>query len=183
MKNFQFIGTFDPIPLMHQIQRNPQLWDENRLRTTHPLTPHKEVSDIWVRFNDIAEYEKTGDGTSIIDGHESKWYPSVDRLPAVREVIFPLMARVQGIRLGRVLVTKLAPGRRIDPHVDSGEHAAYYERYHCVLQGLPGSLFHCGEETLAMPSGSIFWFDNKVEHSVQNNSADDRLHLIVDIKC
>jgi hypothetical protein len=33
-----------------------------------------------------------------------------------------------------------------------------------------------------MKTGDIWWFDNSQEHEVLNNSADDRLALIVDIR-
>ena len=181
MKNFQLVTTFDPLPLLHQIQRKPDLWNENTLRTTHPATPHKQVDDIWIRFNDLSEYEANVAG--IIDEHESIWYPPTYELPAVRPIVFGLMARVDGERLGRVLITKLAPGKAIEPHEDGGSHAAYYERYHCVLQGLPGSLFRCGDETVTMRTGEVWWFNNAIQHEVVNNSADDRIHLIVDIRC
>lgn len=182
MRYFQILGTFDPVPLLHEVQRHPELWNQNTLRTQHSMTAHAEVDDIWIRFNDVAQYKETGDASSIIDEHESIWYPAVDSLPSVRTVIRQLMDRVNGVRLGRVLITKLAPGKQILPHVDGGSHAAYYERYHAVLQGLPGSLFNCGDETVCMQSGSVWWFQNAVEHSVVNNSADDRIHVVIDIR-
>ena len=181
MRNFQFVSTFDPFPLVHQIQQNPSLWDQNKLRTTHELTPHKEVSDIWIRFNDLSKYLETGENAAIIDEHESIWYPGSEVLWTVKPIIFGLMAKVSGVRLGRALITKVKPGGKIYPHVDGGSHAAYYQRYHCVLQGLPGSLFRAGTEEFAMLTGQIWWFDNAVEHEVTNNSVDDRIHLIVDI--
>ena len=182
MRNFQFVSTFDPFPLVHQLQQHPELWDQNRLRTTHPQSPHQQVSDIWIRFNDLAEYEKTADAAKVVDEHESVWYPAAGQLWTIKPIIFGLMSKVSGVRLGRVLITKLAPGKTIDAHEDGGSHAAYYERYHCVLQGLPGSLFRCGTEEICMSTGQIWWFDNSVQHEVRNNSADDRIHLIVDIK-
>jgi hypothetical protein len=182
MKNFQIIDTFNPALLLNQINRNPQLWNAHTLRTTHQNSPHTAISDIWVRFNDTKAYESAGDVASIMDQHESIWYPAAEKLPALRPLVFALMGRVEGIRLGRVLVTKLAPGKKIDAHVDSGDHAAYYDRYHFVLQGLPGSIFRCGEEIVQMPSGTVWWFQNQIEHEVINNSADDRIHMIVDVK-
>ena len=182
MKNFQHISTFDSMPLLHQIQQHPELWDQNKLRTTHPQSPHREVSDIWIRFNNLDEYTKTQEASKIIDEHESVWYPATDVLWQVRPIIFGLMSRVSGIRLGRILITKVLPGHKIDPHVDGGTHAAYYERYHCVLQAGAGSLFRCGNEEITMISGNIWWFNNALEHDVRNNSSDDRIHLIVDIK-
>lgn len=183
MRNFLKIAQgIDVMPLLVALRQHPDLWDQNTLRTTHEMTPHKQVSDIWLRFNDLEAYQKTGDVASVIDEHESICYPAFHALPQARNLIMALMARVEGIRLGRCLITRMKPGTKIDPHVDGGEHAAYYERYHIVLQGLPGSVFRCGDEHVQMLSGEVWWFDNAVEHEVINNSADDRLHLIVDIK-
>lgn len=182
MKHFQMIGTFDPVPLMHQVQTHPELWNQNTLRTTHPMSPHGEVDDIWIRFNDLELWKATGDAAAVLDEHESIWYPAANVLPGARGLLLWLMARVGGIRLGRALITKLGPGEKIAPHVDGGSHAAYYERYHLVLQGLPGSQFRCAEERVEMLTGQIYWFQNGLEHEVINNSADDRIHLIADVR-
>lgn len=183
MKHFQLIGAgIDTLPILHAIKCQPELWDMYTLRTVHSGTPHTQVSDIWIRFNDLKPYEESGDKTQILDQHESICYPGWFNLPQCRPVIFDMMRRVEGERLGRCLITKLSPGKKIAPHVDGGDHAAYYERYHVVLQGLPGSNFRCGDETITMRTGECWWFDNAVEHEVINNSADDRIHLIVDIR-
>lgn len=181
MRNFyRLTSGMDVMPLMMALNSLPGLWDQNTLRTTHEETPHKKVSDIWLRFNDLETYKENPEG--IIDEHESINYPAFYQLPQARALIFALMASVQGERLGRCLITRLAPGDTIDAHEDGGSHAAYYERYHIVLQGEPGSIFRCGNEKLCMATGEVWWFNNAIEHEVINNSANDRIHLIVDIK-
>lgn len=167
----------DVLPLCHAIERQPELWNQNDMRSTYPGSPHNEVDDIWLRFD-----ENPTDLKSVMDGHESVNYPALLALPQARPLIFGLMARVEGERLGRTMITRLKPGARIGAHVDSGDHAAYYDRYHVVLQGCAGSMFECGGETVNMRTGELWWFDNGVEHAVANNSADDRIHLIVDIR-
>jgi hypothetical protein len=92
------------------------------------------------------------------------------------------MRRVEGEQLGRVLITKLAPGNQITPHEDGGAPATFYDRYHIMLQNGPGSLFHCGDETVTMKAGDVWHFDNTKTHSVINNSRDDRITLIADIR-
>jgi hypothetical protein len=172
----------DIVPLLHALRVRPDLWNQNTLRTTHQLTPHKQVDDIWLRFNDLTPFLAGGDAASIVDEHESICYPAWKDLPQARSIIFDLLRRVEATRLGRVLITRMAPGKIIEPHEDGGSHAAYYERVHVVIQGLPGSLFNCGDETVCMKTGEVWWFDNAVTHSVQNNSADDRIHMIVDYR-
>lgn len=180
MNNFYCLARgIDVTPLMGAVMRNPHLWDQNTLRTTHPMTPHKEVHDIWLRFNRLPE---PGQEHLVVDEHESINYPAFGLLTEARPIVFGLMASVQGERLGRCLITKLAPGKKIDPHVDGGSHAAYYDRYHIVLNSSPGCVFLAGEEIVHMRTGEIWWFDNSQEHEVINNSGDDRIHLIVDIR-
>lgn len=167
----------DVIPLMAALKANSQLWDENTLRTDHPETAHSQVSDIWLRFNEI-----TDNTLSVFDDKECINYPAIYVLPEAQHFIFWLMARVKGERVGRCLITELSPGKVITPHVDMGAPAEYYERYHVVLSGHKGSIFRAGQEQVTMLTGEVWWFDNKQEHEVINNSSDDRIHMIVDIK-
>lgn len=178
MKNFLKIADgIDVTPLLMALKANPELWNQNTLRTEHVGTAHHEVDDIWLRFNDLKEGID-----AVADGHESVNYPAFFALPQARPLVFGLMARVEGERLGRCLITQLKPGKKILPHEDGGSHAAYYERFHIVLQSLPGNHFRCGDEAIGMKAGEVWWFDNAVEHEVINNSSDDRIHLIVDIR-
>lgn len=190
MRNFQIIsGGVDTIPIMNALIRQPELWNTETLRTSHPGTPHTQVDDILLRFNDLAPYRKaTAEGkpieeyaTTVLDEHESICFPAWHKLTEAHQVIFNLMAYLKAVRLGRVLITRLAPGKKIDPHVDGGTHAAYYNRYHFILQNNPGSIFRCGNESVTMRPGEIWWFDNSVEHSVENYSNDDRLTMIIDL--
>lgn len=179
MQNFYRLAQGLPIvPLMAAIHAQKELWDTNPLRTTHPASPHTQAHDILLRFNEITK----GEEAKVIDEHESVNYPAWYKLPQAQAMVFDLMRTVNGLRLGRVMITKLVPGAVIAPHVDGGSHAAYYERFHITLQNNPGSVFKCGDETVHMAAGEVWWFDNQVEHSVVNNSGDDRLTMIVDIQ-
>lgn len=184
MRNFLRIAqNTNTMPLLQAVQRQPELWNTEKLRTTHQLSPHTEVEDILLRFNDIDKFRKTENAASILDEHESICHPAWDKLPQARAIVFDLMRYVEGFRLGRVIITRLAPGKKIAPHIDGGSHAEYYERYHCILQNNPGSNFRAGDEQVLMLPGDIWWFDNSIEHEVINNSMDDRITLIIDIRC
>lgn len=182
MKNFFKLSEgFDPMPILYKLKMNEDLWNKNTLRTTHANSPHTQVDDIWFRFNDMELINSNPE--AVLDEHESVDYPAWHLVPEVRDVVFALMARVKGKRLGRVILTRMPPGTVIDPHVDGGAHAAYYERHHVMLQNAPGSIFTAGDESVFMRAGEVWWFNNQALHSVVNNSAEDRITLIVDIKC
>lgn len=177
MRNFQKIAEgVDVFPIVHALQRQPELWNAHPIRTTHPGTAHSQVDDILVWFND------TSDPQAVANDREVIPFPAWERLPQLRPVIFDLMRHVGGVRLGRVIVTRLAPGREITPHVDGGAPATFFDRYQIALQSLPGCVFRAGGEQVQMKTGEAWWFDNQQEHAVVNNSADDRLALIVDIR-
>lgn len=177
MHNFQCLGAnIDVIPLLNAVMRDPALWNQHTLRTNHPNTAHAAVDDIWLRFNE------TDDPEAVVDDKDCVNYPAWWALPQARTLIFDLMRRVEGERLGRVLITRLAPGRKIIPHVDGGTPATYYDRFHIVLNSAPGCLFRAGDETIQMGTGQVWWFDNTKEHEVVNNSVDDRIHMIIDIR-
>ena len=177
MRYFDLIAQgVDVMPLRHAVARQPGLWNVDDLWTTHPGTAHGEVDDIWLRFDPLESPD------TVIDGHESVDYPAFAAFPQARPIVFDLMRRVEGVRLGRLLITRLRPGGRIHPHEDAGGHAAYYDRYQVCLQGLPGCVFRAGAEQVTMASGEVWWFDGAQTHEVVNNSAGDRIHMIVDIR-
>jgi aspartyl/asparaginyl beta-hydroxylase (cupin superfamily) len=92
------------------------------------------------------------------------------------------MRLTDGMRLGRVLISRLAPGKEIPEHVDQGAPATYYKRYHLALKAEPGCLNSSGGEVIQYSMGEFWWFDNSVPHSVVNNSADDRITLVMDVR-
>jgi hypothetical protein len=177
MRNFLRVGEVDPLPLLNAIARQPELWNQNTLRTQHPNTAHGQADDIWIWFNDVS------DPSGVINDVQVIPYPAWQLLPQVREIVFNLMRRVEAVQLGRVLITRLAPGKAITPHVDGGAPATFYTRYQIALQSLPGVQFRAGEEVVQFRSGEVWTFDNTQEHEVINNSADDRIALIIDVRC
>jgi len=158
-------------PIMNSLMRHHELWDADDTRTSFEGTPHADVHDILLRFG-----SPDGDDLEAVDT------PAMALLGA-KQMALDILKLVNGSRLGRVVITKTEPGKKILPHKDTlGKYAEYYTRYHIVLQGLPGSLFTCGDETVQMLTGQLFWFDAAAEHSVVNNSADDRIHMLVDVR-
>lgn len=174
MRNFLKIADADVVPLLQLLAINPDLWDENTLRTQHENTAHGATSDVWVWFNDVA-----GD---VVNDIQTYPYRAWDVLHPLKPIVLDLMRRVNGTQLGRVLITKLPPGKSITPHVDGGAPATFYTRFQIALQTGQGTVFHIGDEQRTFKAGEIWWIDNTKEHSVVNNGADDRIVCIVDIK-
>jgi len=183
VRYFQKIAEgVDTVPVLSALQRHPELWNAKRFRTTFENTPHGSVDDIWIRFSDDS---KTTDTASVMADGDCVWHDAIKVLPQVRGIILDVMRRMEAYAVDRVIITRLAPGKTILPHADNEGtyvHDPDRHRYHVVLQGLPGSLYRTGDEIVCMRTGEVYWFDALTEHSVVNNSSDDRIHMLIDLR-
>lgn len=188
----QIAAGVDPLPLLHAIALQPQLWNANRTRTWHPQSAHRVVDDILLRYNQF-DPDKDDFVERVCSEIPAINMPAFAALPQAIPIVFGLMARVQGEHLGRVFISRMAPGICIPPHTDRiapAEEAfpdkippaVYFDRYQVALKASPGVVFRVGDETVFMEPGSIWWFDNCVEHEVLNHSQDDRISMVIDIR-
>lgn len=186
MNHFQKIADgIDTTPLLLAIKRRPELWKEDTYLRDYPQGPFGEIESIMLRFptKRVAETEEElRNANSLYDQHENVDYPAYKVLTEARPLVMGVMGYAGGERLGRVMINKIAPGGKIFPHADTPSHAEYYSRFHMVIQSQPGVDFRCGDEHVFMPPGTAWWFNNKLEHEVINNSADDRIHMIIDVR-
>lgn len=179
MKNFYKLAQgANTNTVLHAIARQPELWNVNPLRTSYAGSAHAAADDIWVWFNEVEGRDKV----AIMNDIQVVPYPAWNLIPQLRPLVFELMKLVDGVQLGRVVISRLRPGAGITPHRDEGIPATYYSRYQIALQSLPGVVFKAGDEQVSMKTGDCWWFDNTKEHSVINNSAEDRISLILDIR-
>lgn len=173
MRNFLKIAEgVDVVPLLLELQRQPELWDAHRERKDTPGTPHSRMSDIWIRHAVSAEAFKVP--------HFARWYPAYERLPSVRKLIFDAMARTQASHLGGVLITRIPAGGKIDAHTDVGWHPTFYNcKLYIVLRSNPKCIFRVEDERVAMRAGECWWIDNTKEHDVRNDGDTERMTLII----
>lgn len=189
MENFQKLGSgISVMPLVVALKRyhkSHDIWKEDTFLRDYPQGPFGDTESVILRFPPRTVHETEDALKSHVaqfDQHENVDQPVFAMLPEARGLIFDLMFINQGERLGRCMINKLKPGGVIFAHADTPVHAAYWDRFHIVLQSAPGSNFRCGDEIVNMQAGECWWFNNLVEHEVVNNSAEDRVHLIVDIR-
>ena len=170
---------FQVLPLQASINRQPELFGQFKQRAQMYMSPHTGMKDIWVRYNDIGKYT---DMSTFNDEHEPIWYPAFYCLPEITDILMRLMQLTEGQKLGGVLITKVPPGGRIEPHTDHGWHASYYSKFYIPIQNGEGAAFHFTDGVIKPALGDVWWFDNSVEHWVVNDSDEDRLALIVCIR-
>lgn len=175
-RSHQLIGHVDISVLKGQLQ-DPTLYGKYNFRREYAASPHLAMTDIWVRYNHVNNM-----GEKFNDEHTSVWYPVIEKIPAVLPIVFQIMQHVGGERLGGVLITKIPPGGRIEPHTDSGWHAEYYDKFYVAVQNGKGSIFGFQDGDIDAKEGEVWQFDNSVPHWVINNSDQDRIAMIVCIR-
>lgn len=182
MKNYLKIASgIDVLPLLLELHRQPKLWDLNDARLSKH-GPHSETHDIWLRYKDETENKTSGDYKNFADAHDGIWYPAYYALPSARSLIFGLMARVEGERLGGILVYSVPPGKHIYPHTDTGWHVDYYDKFNICLQSNPLAKFCYAEEEMIAEAGDVHRFVNNVDHWVTNEGPSDHIVMTVCIR-
>lgn len=170
----------DVQPLVRQLADHPELWNQHTLRTCGDGTPHREVDDIWVRYNPWRNFQ--GDPQAFNDEHVSEWYPCIAAIPAAWRLCRKVMRMVGGETLGGVLITRIPPGGSVKPHVDHGWHAQQYAKYAVQIQGNTDQAFHFEDASLRPLPGDLYTFDNSRLHWVTNDSDEARITMIVCIR-
>lgn len=169
-------------PIKMALQLHPELWDANPYRKLGENSPHKSMQDIWVRANDNTKANEAGDYSHFNDVHYPIFYPAWGMLP-LRQIVVGLMAKMEAINLGTILITKIPPGGKILPHIDPGWNAEYFNcKLYVPIQANPQCWNRCEDEVVVMREGDVWYFNNQVEHEVQNNGSDDRITLIICLK-
>ena len=183
-------------PVLAELEAHPELWNQYTLRTEGYAPAHNGISDIWVRYRDWAEWaqiaremnDASGVGAQqavarfVGEPHESAWYLAIDVLPSLRTLIFELMRYYEVERLGGVLITRIPPGGEVKPHIDRGWHAGYYEKIAVQLKSAPGQTFCFEDGGFGCEPGTVYAFNNSVEHWVQNPTEVERMTAIICVR-
>jgi len=172
--------TFDVSALRSQLDAHPELWNDFDLRTNHPQSPHRDLDDIFVRYNSRANF--TGDRHEFNEPHLSEWWAAAYVLPAAIGISMDVMTLTGATDLGMVLITRIPAGRTCYPHQDHGWHARHFEKYAVQIASAPGQAFHVDGDSLSARPGECYWFNNSLTHSVTNDSTEDRITMIVCVR-
>lgn len=171
----RYVTSVDVSQLRARLEQQPELFGQHIYRKEKYA--HKDMDDIWVRYNHPDHI-----GPKFNDEHSSVWYPVIKHLPEIPGICHALMQLSGGERLGGVLITKLAPGGKIAPHIDGGWHAGYYSKFYVPIKNEPGSVFAWEDVAIDPTPGEVYEFRNDVPHWVNNDSSVDRIAMIVCIR-
>jgi hypothetical protein len=172
---------FEIEQLRSELTLHSEIWNQIPLRTrTYKHSPHREVDDIWARYNPLRNFD--GDWNKFNGPHKAEWYPVVSWIPSVIDLSLELADQVGSKQIGAVLITRVPPGKQVYPHVDGGWHARYYEKFIIQIASAPGQSFNFEGESLDARPGECYWFDNAFPHWVLNPTSEERISLIVCVR-
>lgn len=92
---------------------------------------------------------------------------------------FPAFYKSQGYFV-RALFARLRAGGVIAPHIDRVPSLLNCHRVHLPISSNKDVWFCVGGESVNMPVGDLIEINNATIHCVENNSDEDRIHLIID---
>lgn len=175
MINFRTVASqIDVSKLVSQLDSKPALFNAVTDRQDYEGSAHKDTRAIFLRWCK---------GLSLVSAFTeipAFNFPAMGELTEAHELINKITSEVGARELGRILIVSLRPGGVITPHADEGAYADHYERFHIVLKSEPGNIFYCGDESVEMKTGELWWFNHKENHRVVNHSNAERIHMIVD---
>lgn len=179
MKRFALVAKQIPVQLLlNELDASPDLWDE-RPERRHGPSPHRESSDIWVRYADPHWLARTND---FAGPHQSTWWPVVDRIPAVFAIWDNVRWALSGeLEFGGVLITRIPAGKQVYPHHDRGTwHAEHYDlKVWLPLRANPLCVNGVEDEEMVWRPGEAWSHDNLTTHWVRNEGTTERICLIM----
>jgi len=171
----------DPLPLQIKLKENPCFYGKYDYRS-QGSSPHREMTDIWVRTNDLRPYLIRGDLSGFTDKHDPVWYPIYSELQEITPIVVKIINHVEGEAIGAILITKLPSGGKIYPHVDEGWNAGHFDKFYVPVENYKGATFNFNNGHIDPEIGCVYQFDNSKLHWVNNNSDGDRVAMIVCVR-
>lgn len=140
------------IPAMDALMRHPELW--NAL---------SDPQQIVLRAN--PEFRDT---------------EAVRSLSHIKRCALDTMTMLGCSQLGGLVVQKIAPTGKVVFRASGKDDP--FSHYRMVLHAHPGVLSLCGEETVNMEPGELWWVDTKTTNAINNQTPDDVVHVLVHLR-
>jgi len=174
MKNIRIIKTdINVSKIVRQLNEHPEDWNyQQKLPESKVLDPHVYISEAAVLQLVIGTIENPDE--YVFDSEGCMPAPAYYRHTAA---IAFLKRHFKNFKRAGFLA--LPPGGVTGKHIDFGNYYLTKDRYHLSIQGTYE--YNVEDETIIVEPGTLFWFDNKKEHSAKNIGNVDRITLVFDV--
>lgn len=178
-----------PEAIWHLTKPNEKIDAENSTKV-RPLDDH--VTRIWIRCteDDWVPYHfkrMTGTNRELTESQYAVYAKSFknnqvdDLLSSYTNVIVDELEKEFNGYAGRVLYARMAPNKKISPHIDPGYYLGVVHRFHVPIITNDNVKFTIDNTVFNMKTGVLYEIDNKLMHGVENLGDSERIHLIIDI--
>lgn len=175
MHNIKILKTgLDVSSIKKQLLQYSKDWEcqKNLLNVESLLNRGYPEMDVGVLQLKIGVIAKAND--FVGDSELSKETLAWNRHTAVRTTL-----RKNGFpKLERCGFLSLPLAKEVGLHIDEGTYYKTRNRYHLSIQGTYE--YTCGDESIIVESGTLFYFNNKLMHSAKNIGNDVRITFVFD---
>lgn len=171
--NFKLIKYYDVSELVNIISKFDTEWRLDTSRQNQKNSVHQNTNTYYIKSF----------VTNWSEGDKLTVFPlanNIKVLKIVNEICNDLEKMYNG-KCSIAMIVKLLSDSDIDPHQDDTEYLGLTRRHHIPLQTNNNVFFNVGTEKINMKVGECWEINNSKVHFVENNSNEDRIHLIVDI--
>jgi hypothetical protein len=127
--------------------------------------------------------------TYIVQDHDLWWNVGEKFNPILKDkeiykMISPIILELEEYMSGkaaRVLLIKLDANKNITEHTDSGDYLNAVRRFHIPIVTNEKVSYTVNNQKMHMRTGECWEINNRKPHSVDNDSNEDRIHLLIDI--
>lgn len=156
---------------------HPQLLQED-LKRIHP-TDWKEIPTnyankeaMWGIDLFVPDLEKLIPGESIV----FKASPVLERCAYFQQVL----EQFASCEILKARLNLLKAGEGNFPHMDPYGYGTGQVRLHIPIVTNPKFVFYVDGEGVFLPEGECWYINTRLQHHVENNGSEDRVHLVVD---
>ena len=167
----------DVSKVCEQLRRNPGDWDKHKdSEGAHLLNEDHGYDDLPIGNLQLTVGAVQKKEDYVGDSEINVNTPAYSR----HTEIFKLIKEEFGDKdIQRCGFLGLAVDGYVGAHIDKGTYYLKKDRYHLSIKGQ--YQYFCGEDSVIVDSGTLFWFNNKMPHGAVNLGEETRITFVFDI--
>jgi hypothetical protein len=104
------------------------------------------------------------------------------KCPRIMNLANYVKNKVHGLKFGQIIISRLGPYGKVQPHIDPIKFFRCYSRFHIPLLTYNDIFFYnIEEEKFNMKQQYLYRLFGMTKHRVENHTPHNRFHLIMDI--
>lgn len=170
---FKYISSYDISHISKHISGFDSEWKINTSRQDQQNPVHKNTESYFIL------------------GNIGEWVPGKNILPInvcrdkqLWKMVRPIIRDLERFHAGvasSAMIVKLMSEKDVMPHIDESEYLKSVRRSHIAIKTNDSVIFHVDKETKNIKTGECWEINNSKTHFVENNSDEERVHLIIDV--